>query len=70
MAFPARTPSDIVNRISSEMAKIVAMQDVKDTLAANGFTAVSSTPAQFTSFIDAETKKWAKIIKDARIVTE
>ena len=31
---------------------------------------VGDTPEQFRAFIDSETKKWAKVIKDAGVHTE
>jgi tripartite-type tricarboxylate transporter receptor subunit TctC len=70
MVAPAGTPPAIVatlNRIATE-----AMRDpaVKEKLASQGAELVGDTPEQFRGFIDAEIKKWAKVIKDAGVVTE
>ena len=70
MVAPAGTPPDIVaalNRIAVE-----AMRDpaVKEKLAAQGAELIGDTPEHFASFIDAETRKWAKVIKDAGVQTE
>src|SRR3984885_15606999 len=64
MIAPARTPEKIVatlNRVTNE-----AMNDpsVKQKLADQGLTVAGDSPAQFRDFIDSETKKWARVIKD------
>jgi tripartite-type tricarboxylate transporter receptor subunit TctC len=70
MIAPAKTPEKIVatlNRIANE-----AMADpgVKQKLADQGLTVAGDTPEHFRGFIDAEIEKWAKVIKDAGVVTE
>jgi tripartite-type tricarboxylate transporter receptor subunit TctC len=70
MVAPAGTPPDIVaelNRIAVE-----AMRDpaVKEKLAIQGAELVGDTPEHFRDFIDSETRKWAKVIKDAGVQTE
>ena len=42
---------------------------VKEKLAAQGATLVGDTPEHFRTFIDSEIGKWAKVIKDAGVVT-
>jgi tripartite-type tricarboxylate transporter receptor subunit TctC len=60
---PARTPKSIVDKLNTEIAKIMKMPDVKERLSSVGIEAFSSTPAQFASFIKDETAKWAKVVK-------
>ena len=67
---PAGTPPEIVNRISGEIAAIVRMPDVREQLVGMGLEAVGSTPAQFTDYIRIESKKWGKVIRDAKIKAE
>ena len=67
MIAPAGTPEKIVaalNRVTNE-----AMNDpqVKQKLADQGLTVAGDTSEHFRSYISAETKKWAKVIKDAGI---
>ena len=67
MIAPAKTPNDIVaalNRIANEA---MAGSSVKEKLADQGLTVAGDTPEHFRGFIDAETKKWAKVIKDAGV---
>jgi tripartite-type tricarboxylate transporter receptor subunit TctC len=70
MIAPAKTPKNIVaalNRIANEA---MAVPSVKEKLADQGLTVAGDTPEHFRGFIDAETKKWAKVIKDAGVATE
>ena len=67
MVAPAATPEKIVmalNRLANE-----AMNDpaVKQKLEDQGLTVAGDTPQQFREFIDSETSKWAKVIKDAGV---
>jgi tripartite-type tricarboxylate transporter receptor subunit TctC len=43
---------------------------VKEKLASQGAELVGDTPEHFASFIDAETAKWAQVIKEAGVPTE
>jgi tripartite-type tricarboxylate transporter receptor subunit TctC len=64
---PAGTPAPIVKRVADEIAAIVRMDDVRARLDAMGTIPVGSTPAEFQAFIDAETAKWGKVIRDAKV---
>jgi len=50
-------------KLNGEIARILALPEVKAKLAAAGFDAKSSTPEAFGQFIQAETLKWAKLLK-------
>ncbi len=70
MIAPAKTPNNIVaalNRIANEA---MAVPSVNEKLADQGLTVAGDTPEHFRGFIDAETKKWAKVIKDAGVATD
>jgi tripartite-type tricarboxylate transporter receptor subunit TctC len=64
---PAKTPSDIILKLNIEVARILALPDVKSKLAAAGFDAKTSTPQWFGEFIQAETVKWARLLKSSGI---
>lgn len=63
--LPAGTPKAIVTRVHGDIAKLLALPDVKERVAGLGFDIVSSTPEQFTAQIRAEIEKWGKVIKAA-----
>ena len=60
---PAGTPADVVNRVQQETAKALAQPAMKERLLAQGAIPSGNTPAEFVRFIDAETKKWARVVK-------
>lgn len=60
---PAGTPPDIVNKLQQDIAKALASPAVKDKLVSQGADPVGNTPEQFAAHIQAETKKWAKVVK-------
>ncbi len=67
---PAGTPKEIVARLNTEIVKVLNLPDAKQRLLESGIEATPSTPEQFATYIQAETKKWAKVVKDANIKVE
>ena len=64
---PAGTPKEIIDLLNKEIAKIMAMPDVKEKCAQLGFDAVADSPEQFSAYIKKEVEKWGRVIKDAKI---
>ena len=60
---PAGTPADIVSRVQAETAKALATPALKERLLSQGAIPSGNTPAEFAKFIDAETRKWAPVVK-------
>jgi tripartite-type tricarboxylate transporter receptor subunit TctC len=60
---PAHTPRDIVQRLNTEIAKIVATPSHRERMLAGDFEPTTSTPDQFAAFIKSETAKWGKVVK-------
>jgi len=67
LAAPRGTPKAIVDRLSAETARILKLPDVNERLSGLGAQPVGGTPAEFAAFIQSETVKWAKVIKDANV---
>jgi tripartite-type tricarboxylate transporter receptor subunit TctC len=63
----AATPPAIVGRLHGELAKVVALEDVKEALAKQGAEPAVSTPEEFSAFVRSELAKWAKVVKAADI---
>ncbi|MEO7133301.1 MAG: tripartite tricarboxylate transporter substrate binding protein [Vicinamibacterales bacterium] len=62
---PANTPPDIVRKLNAEIVKILASDDMRERLKAQGAEAAPTTPEEFAGFIRAEWTKYAKIVKDS-----
>ena len=67
LVAPAKTPRDIVEKLSAETARILKLPDVKQKLMEQSAEPVGNTPQQFDAFIKSEIAKWAKVIKDAKV---
>jgi tripartite-type tricarboxylate transporter receptor subunit TctC len=64
---PAGTSPLIVDKMSTELAKILSMSDVKERLNSQGADPFISNPQQFAAMIKAELMKYGKVIKAANI---
>lgn len=64
---PAKTPKNIIARLSSETAKAMQSPDVMKRLVAEGSAAVGSSPQEFAAHLKAEHELWERVIKQAGI---
>ena len=69
MIAPAGTPANIVNLLNRVTNEAMGDPQVAQKLADQGLTVAGDTPEHFRDYIGAESKKWAKVIKDAGIGT-
>src|SRR5688572_3935060 len=60
---PAGTPADIVSKLNQEIVRVLGLPEVKEKLSSIGLEPGGGTPAQFQSYIRAETEKWTRVIK-------
>ena len=64
---PSGVPRDIVDRASTEIARILATNDVKDRLISQGMDPLIANPAELAALMKAETAMYLKIIETANI---
>ncbi len=67
MLVPAATPREAIARLSTEVARVLQLPELRKRLAQDGMTVVASTPEQFAGFLARETAKYARIIEAAGI---
>jgi tripartite-type tricarboxylate transporter receptor subunit TctC len=67
---PKNLPADLSNKLQTEIAKVLALPDVKQRLNALGFDPIGSGSEQFAAYIRDEMAKYEKIITDAKIKAE
>jgi tripartite-type tricarboxylate transporter receptor subunit TctC len=65
LSGPANLPVDIVRRLNAEIARIVALPEVQARLRRDGFIAQPMSPADFTTFVGDENKRWKPLIEAA-----
>ena len=67
---PAKTPSDIVNKLSAEVTKIVNIPEVKSQLLATGAEPVGNTSAEMSAQIKKELASFAALLKQIKLTVE
>jgi tripartite-type tricarboxylate transporter receptor subunit TctC len=67
LGAPKNTPADIISKLSQEITVALADPNKKAQLADIGADPMPMTPAEFGTFIGAETEKWGKVIRSANI---
>jgi len=67
---PKNTPSEVVDKLNSEINAALADQTFKTRLAAVGVTTLATSPAQFSKLIVDETQKWGNVVKFADLKPE
>jgi tripartite-type tricarboxylate transporter receptor subunit TctC len=67
---PAATPKPIVDLLQRQIARIVALPDVKERLDALGFAPVASTAEAYATPIKADIETWSKVVREANIKVE
>ena len=70
LLVPAATPGVLVMRLNAAVNQALAMPAVKEVFQAGGIVALPGTPAQFATFLQSETAKYARIISEAGIVAD
>jgi tripartite-type tricarboxylate transporter receptor subunit TctC len=64
---PAGTAPSIIDKVNTDLKKVLGMPEVRDKLAALGFEVSPGTPQEFSAMIRREMAKVAKVVKEAGI---
>ena len=67
---PTGTARAIVNTLHATTVKALEQPDTRERLATLGAEGVGSSPEQFRAFVQAEIRKWAKVVKQAGLKVE
>ncbi len=70
IVMPKGAPAEIVDTLDTALKAALADAKLQKQLADLGVSPMAMAPAEFAKFIDAETDKWAKVIKFAGIKVE
>jgi tripartite-type tricarboxylate transporter receptor subunit TctC len=63
----AGTPRDVVQRLNTEMVKILTSPEIKERFGKTGVEVVAGTPEHFQKYLNAEVDRWAKVVQAAGI---
>jgi len=64
---PAKTPDAIVEKLSTEINRILKLPEVVDRLGSDGSVPRAMSPPEFAAFIAGEMKRWAVVVRTAGI---
>jgi tripartite-type tricarboxylate transporter receptor subunit TctC len=64
---PAKTPSEIVHKISADANTALADPQIKEKLAQTGYLVGGSSPEQLEGLLKSEIAKWSAVIKSIGI---
>jgi tripartite-type tricarboxylate transporter receptor subunit TctC len=67
VSAPAKTPRPIIDKLHTEIVRVLNSPDIRERLQGLGAEPVGNTPEQYTAFMQDEINKWAKVIKAAGI---
>jgi len=67
---PAATPKDVVARLNAEMVKIIKSPDFGKRMAEIGAEPIGNSSEQMAQQIKAETEKFARLVKEAKVIIE
>ena len=70
LAAPGKTPKAIVDRLSAEVAKVIAQPEMVQRLAGFNVRAQSSTPAQLAHLLERDIVRWTEVIQRAGIAQQ
>ena len=65
-----KTPKDVIARLNGEVNRILATEDMKARLAAEGAEPAPTSPDAFSAMVVAEIAKWKKVVNDLDIKLE
>ncbi len=67
MVAPGGTPAPVLQKLHQEIARILALPDVRARLQAVAAEPVGSSPADFRRYIESEIRKWQRVADRAQI---
>jgi tripartite-type tricarboxylate transporter receptor subunit TctC len=70
MYAPAKTPPDIVGKLSAALAEIVKQTDVAETLNKQGLVVQYRSPQEQLQFSRAESARWGQLVKQKNLTAE
>jgi len=70
MLAPAGTPAEVVAKIADEIRRIARDPKFVESMLKLGAIAASSTPQEFSTFINNDYAKWQRVVKEAGIKVE
>lgn len=62
VAVPTGTPPEIVDKLHAAIVRVLALPDVRASYVDVGFEPSTASPREFAEFVQAENKRWGRLI--------
>jgi tripartite-type tricarboxylate transporter receptor subunit TctC len=70
MVGPAKLPQPIVQRLNSELAKILKSEEVQEAFAKQGAVPTGGSPQDYATFMQDESARWGEVVRKNGIKLE
>ena len=70
LVAPAATPRETVARVHADVVKLLRDPGIAEKLSGMGATAIGNQPAEFGAIMKADSEKWGRLIREAKIKAE
>lgn len=67
VATTAGAPKEVIAKLNAELNAILKLPDIQEKSAAVGAVIIGGTPEEFAAYLDSEIKKFARVVKEAKI---
>jgi tripartite-type tricarboxylate transporter receptor subunit TctC len=64
VVMPAGTPAPIVQRLNTELRKVLAHEETRQKLIAQGTEILGSTPEEYAAYLKSELARWSKVVAE------
>lgn len=64
VVMPAGTPAPIVQRLNAELRRVLAHEETRQKLIAQGTEILGSTPEEYAAYLRSELARWSKVVAE------
>jgi tripartite-type tricarboxylate transporter receptor subunit TctC len=65
VVVPTGTPEPIVRRLNAELLKVLAHEETRAKLIAQGTEILGSTPQEYAAYLKSELARWSKVVAES-----
>jgi tripartite-type tricarboxylate transporter receptor subunit TctC len=67
---PAWVPRQVIGRLNADINAVLALPEVKNRFAEQGVRVIGGSPESFGAYLQAQTRRWARVVKEAGLQVE
>jgi tripartite-type tricarboxylate transporter receptor subunit TctC len=67
---PAGVPRQVIGRLNADINAVLALPEVKNRFAEQGVRVIGGSPESFGAYLQAQTRRWARVVKEAGLQVE